>query len=283
MLRLIDIAAENVSCYQAEFDSKPDNEKLYFNSYISSLGFRINMYPLALLNLLNDRWKNCFELCAEANSMSIEEFGNLPLKQQSDILCKNISNEKKFFRIRRVDFSNRYENGLLLNYLALDMSIYKTNPKYGNLYVEFRLPSSKTDVILKYDSLLHYYNEQNEYNEDSFNKDLLPIDNKNLLIACKYSESFQSIKTEEIKNIINDDVDPCEIMTTTKLDASTIDSVKITLEDYKKILKLSKDKAISSENNHIRDEILQNFLSAQYKMSRLRIKFEIIEEADYYD
>ena len=236
MKSLIDIANANISSYQALFDQKTDAEKSKVAEINAGLSLFMNMGADALLGIIERRWKNKFELCAEANGISLEEFSSLPLNLQRGLMCKTMFNK---YAIRRVDFSNRYKDGFKLNYLA--PYITAKNSCYGVYCVTISLPLADTDVALKYDSLDHYYKDGDEYDEEACHKDLLPYSNIDLLLSDKFSVEFNNMEMREIKLAFEKDPDPIEIITVTQINLYSIKAVSMTLEEYKIIADLNKE------------------------------------------
>jgi len=81
---LIDIANKNVDSYQERFERKSIEEKSKVNELKARLTPGKNMGITALLGTLENRFKSRFELCAENNGMTLDEFGKLPLDQQNE-------------------------------------------------------------------------------------------------------------------------------------------------------------------------------------------------------
>ena len=109
-----------------------------------------------------------------------------------------------------------YEDGIRLNYLAPYLGIFKVNSRYGEYSVHISLPISYTDVALKYDSLRHYYNDQDEFDMDACNKDFAPYANIDILLSDKFSKKIRDENVEELKRTITIDPDSLEILTSLK-------------------------------------------------------------------
>ena len=280
LYRLIDIAKSNLSYYQDQFEKTTDDEKNKISILIKDLSPSIKMDMEPLLKTLKSHWKNRFEICAEVNGITLEEFGKLELEQQIDLICANMKPDNRVYGKRRVDFSNRYEDGLRLYYLSPNMGVYKGNSKYGKYCVHIALTSIDTDVALKYDSLVHYYNDKDEFNIDICNNDFLPYDNINFLLADKYSEQIHSEDVAKIKHIIEDDPDPLEILTTTKINASNIKMVVVSYEDFERIRILNNKRAIMGYCDSKEEEELQNYLRMQRELTRMGIKLKIAKKLE---
>jgi len=263
-LNLFDIAVNNIPQYQTQYDAQPDAVKNKVAIITANLSFSINMGMEALLNMLKDRWKNKFECCAEANGMSLDDFSKLSLDRQTVLICAIMSVKNKIFGVRRVDFSNRFEDGLKFNYLALNMNIAEGHAIYGEYCVIIRLPHSVNNVTLKYDSLKHYYNNRNEFDEVTCHNDLLPLSNVNLLLHDKFQSHFESETLDNLKFMIEEDSDPIEVITTCKILGFDIQAVIITYKEYKKIVELNKKRL----RDHDENEVIQNYIKLQFELRR---------------
>ena len=274
--RLIDIAYGNVTSYQNRFDGKSDEEKSKVAKLHESLDNCINMEIDTVYKTLTSRYKNRFELCSERAGMSIDEFKALPISRQIDAFCAGMSSENSVYGIRRVDFSNRYEDGLRQYYLALNMGMSAGNSKYGKCCVIVNTLPSATDVALKYDSLLHYYNDENEFNESDCHMDLIPCDKVSLLFSDKFNDQIAADPVDDIKRAVENDPDPIEIMTTTTINGARITEVVISSDDYRYItfdlnMKKARGEILDSKD----EEDLQNFARLQLELRRWGITLRI--------
>ena len=279
--RLIDIAKSNIIAYQNKYDVMSDDDKDKIQSVKQSITPSINMETDALLSTLKDRYKNRFELCSEANDITVNEFKKLSIEQQTELIIEKINPKYRQFGIRRVDFSNRYEDGLRLYYLAPYMGFSAGNSKYGKYCICAKPLFLDTDVVLKHDSLRHYFNKKNEYNEDACHRDLLPYNKAELLILDKYSEQIISSSVETIRRFVEMDSDPFEIMTTTLLNADKIETVVISFEDYKYISELNKKKlriGYSEPLESKEEEDLRNYLRLQRELRLHGINIRIAKK-----
>jgi len=267
-LNLFDIAVNNIPHYQTQFEKQPDAVKNKVAIITANLSFSINMGLTALLSMLNDRWKNKFELCAEINGMSLDDYSKLSLDMQAILMCTIMSAKNKTFGIRRVDFSNRFIDGLKFNYLALNMNIAEGHAIYGEYCVIIRLPHSINNAALKYDSLKHYFNDMNEFDEVTCHKDLLPLSNVNLLLLDKFALHLESETLDDIKFMVEEDSDPIEVITTNKIYGFDIQTVIITQKEYKKIVELNK----KPFRDHVENEVIQNYMKLQFELRRCGIK-----------
>ena len=278
LLRLIEIAKENISSYQERFEEQPDDMKSKVRELETCLSLSMNMGIDALLDTLRNRWKNRFERCAESNGISLDEFGSLTLDQQINLLYADLSSHKRIFGVRRVDFSNRYEDGLRLNYMALDMGIRMNSSQYGEYCVIVNCLPTDTDVALKFDSLKHYYNDSNEFDENACHSDLLPFTKIGLLLSDKFSSQIASNNIENIKRIIEEDPDALEILTTSSIKGDIIETVTISYKEYKRISDFNKIRSREPEE----EEIMSKFMRLQSELRRRGIKLMIskkIQEA----
>jgi len=274
--RLVDIANGNVASYQNRFERKSDVEKCKVADLHENLDSSINMEIDALCKTLMSRYKNRFEICSARAGMSLEEFGKLPTEQQVDYICPHMKPENRVYGIRRVDFSNRYEDGLQLYYMAPYMGMSAGNLKYGRCCVIVNALSSAADVVLKYDSLTHYYNDENEFNEDACHKDLIPYDKVGLLLSDKYSGQLVTDPIDEIKRAVENDPDPIEIMTTKVINGARVSAVVVSSEDYKYIVfELNIKKARGELLDSKEEEDLQNFTRLQLELRRRGINLRI--------
>jgi len=274
--RLIDIALGNVALYQNRFEGKSDIEKTKVDELHESLNCCINMEMDTLHKMLLSRYKNRFDVCSERAGMSIDEFRKLPIKQQIDTICANMSSENRVYGIRRVDFSNRFEDDLRQYYLAFNAGISAGNTKYGRCCAIVNTMPSMTDVLLKYDSLTHYYNDANEFNEDDCHKDMLPRDNTALLLADKFSDQLTAVPVDDIKRTVENDPDPIEIMTTTIINGSRVDAVVISSDLYRYItFDLNKKGARGDLMDSKEKEDVQNLERLQLELRRRGIILRI--------
>ena len=273
--RLIDIANENVPVYKRHLDKRSDVEKSKVNELSASIIPSINMGIDALFNTLRTHYKNRFELCAEEEKLTLDELKNMPLEQQIALLCAKMTPQNHVYGIRRVDFSNRYEEGFQLHYLSLNMNVSSGNSKYGKYCVNIDLPSSDADIALKHDSIVHYYNEKNEFDEEACHGDLIPRIRIELLISDKFSDQVASLSVEDIKRVIESDPDPIEIMTTTVINGDKITAVALSSDDYDYImLQLNIKKASGESLSYKEEEDLQNFIRLQRELSRRGIRLK---------
>ena len=66
-----------------------------------------------------------------------------------------------------------------------------------------------------------------------FNDELLPLDNVDLLISDKFADVIASKTIDNIRQFIDDDPDPIEIMTKSILTSSNIIKIIMSYDDYK--------------------------------------------------
>ena len=274
--RLIEIAKGNISSYHDKFEGKPDKDKNKVNELKAGLSSSINMGIGTLYKTLKSHYKNRFEICAESNNMTLDEFSRLPLDKQEEFICAGMNDSNKVYGIRRVDFSNRYEEGLQLYYLALSMGTSAGRSEYGKCCV---ITKTLLDVALKYDSLRHYYNDKNEFDEKNCHNDLVPYENIELLLSDKFSDEISVADVDEIKRAIDKDIDPVEIMTTALINSNCIEVVVISNNDYKKIIQLDIKEARGESLDPKDKEDLQYFIVLQRELRRRRIELRILEEA----
>jgi len=275
--RLIDIASRNVDSYFERYERKTDEEKRKVTELHNSMSVCVNMEIDTLHRLFVSHYKNRFEICAEHLGMSLDEFCRLPIAQQTEYVCAHMRSEYHYYGIRRVDFSNRYDQGLQMYYLAVNMGISAGNSKYGRCCVTVSSFSTPTDVMLKYDSLKHYYDDDNEFDDNAFHKDLIPNNHAELMLADKFSDQLAICNVEEIKQSIENDPDPIEIITTTKISGVSISTVVMSSGEYRHIvIELNRKKALGEILELIEEEDLQNFMRLQMELRRRRIILRIV-------
>ena len=275
MPRLIDIANANVPIYQKRLDKKTDAEKSKVNELNASIIPSINMGIDTLLNMLKTHYKNRFELCAEEEGLTLDGLKNLTHERQIALMCANMTPQNRVYGIRRVDFSNRYEEGFHLYYLSLNMNVSSGNSKYGKYCVNIDLPSSDADIALKHDSIVHYYNEKNEFDEEACHGDLIPHIRIELLISDKFSDQVTSLNVEDIKRVIESDPDPIEIMTTTVINGDKITAVVLSSDDYDYVvLQLNIKKANGESLTPKEEEDIQNFIRLQRELHKRGIRLK---------
>ena len=281
---LIDIAKENVISFQSRFERKTEDEKTKIGELKSSLIPSINMEIDSLLKTLYGRWKNRFEISAESEGISLDEFCKLSPKLQIELVCANMNPKYHIYGIRRVDFSNRYVGGLLLYYLAPNMGLSAGNSKYGRFCVNVNLLSTNTDVALEYDSLVHYYDEKNEFDEAACHSDLMPYTRIDLLLADKFTDQISILSVEEIKRTIENDPDPLEIMTTTIINGDSIEAVTISYDDYKYLsvyLNIKQARGVFLDSKEKED--LRSFTHLQRELRKRGIKLKIAKKSRRWD
>ena len=275
--RLVDIAKGNVSSYHDRFEGKPDKDKSKVNELKAGLAFSINMEINVLYKILNEKghFKNRFEICAESNNMTLDEFSRLHSDKQDELICAGMNYPNKVYGIRRVDFSNRYEKGLRLYYLALNMGTSAGRQEYGKCCVITR---PLLDIALKYDSLKHYYNDKNEFDEKTCHNDLVPYDSIELLLSDKFSDEIAVADVDEVKRAIDKDTDPVEIMTTALINSSNIEVVVMLKKDYVGILELDRKKRRGESLNNKDKEDVQYLNDLQHELRIRGIELKILGE-----
>jgi len=278
LYRLIDIANSNLAIYQNRFDVMPVDAQSKVREIKSNLIPSINIGTAALSEALSDRLKNRFELCAEANSMTLDEFQKLPLDKQIELICTGMNPKSRIYGIRRVVFSNRYEDGLRLYYLSPNIGETAGNSKYGKYCIHIKMLPIDSDIALKFDSLQHYFNDKNEFDMDTCHGDLLPYLHIELLFAEKFNTQITSSDIQEIKRYIRKDSDPLEIMTIKLINAFSIEAVSISFEDYKYITELNKKILLGESIEPCEEKEIQNFMRLQRKLRRTGIKLKISEK-----
>ena len=195
------------------------------------------------------------------------------------LICAKMSPDNRHFGIRRVDFANRFSKGLRLYYLSPSMNLFRGVSKYGNYCVLVNLPVNDADVALKFDSLIHYYNEKNEFDESSCYMDILPVAHMRFLLSNRYSAYFQYENEKVIRQIIEDDPEPIEILSTTKINASSIKGVVVSFEEFNRLTELNKKIPLGLCDSKGKED-LQNYLRLQRELMRKRIKLDIAKRND---
>jgi len=262
---LLEIATQNITSYSTRFNKRPIDEQKKISDVKSDLNAGINLGTEALLKTISDKYKNRFEICAENEGMTLDEFSSLSLEKQIELICKDMSDKNRIFGSRRVAFSNKYLNGLKLYYLAPNMGISVGNQKYGKFCVIIRL-SSDNDVALKHDSL-HYFNEENEFNQTECEKDLIPYSKIELLLSDKFLKNINKKSVEELKS--DTEQSSLEILTAQTIKKSNIIMVLTSFEHYRYIeVELNIKKAKGESLTAKEEEIYQNF----YRLKRTGIK-----------
>jgi hypothetical protein len=245
----------------------------------SSLSLSVNMDMTAATRTLADRYKNRFELCAENLGMTLADFGELHVDQQVSHICANMSLKNSVFGVRRVDFSNRYAEGMQLYYLTPNYGATSGNTNYGKCRVIISVNSLSAFgcVALKYDSLVHYYNNDNELDENMLHGDLIPYSKVNLLLSEKYTNQISSLDIDDLELAIEKDQNPMEIMTTARISSSNVTEVVLGYDDYKYIaIDLNMKRARGGTLEPRESEELYRFHRLQREVRRCGVKIRFV-------
>jgi hypothetical protein len=234
------------------------------------------MHVDTVVKLLIDCYKNRFEICADNNGISLDEFEKRSFSEQVSLICAEMRSEYHHYGVRRVILSNRCENGIRLYYLALNMGVSAGRNKYGPCCVTFNTSSDESYTALMYDSLTHYYDEDNQFNESLFRKDLLPYQMTHLLLLSRYKDILLLHTKDELTQIMETDTDSLEIMTTIKISKEQIKEVVISKEDYKHIAIELNKKMINKSITTADKEKYRSFSIMQKELKRLDIKLRVV-------
>ena len=269
MHNLYDIAMNNLSEYQRRYDSMSEEVKNTVVKLMDSAVLCNNMSERRLLSLLSDRLKNTFEFCADRNKQSLEQFIALPIEEQIELLCNGRTDRQtRIENVRRVDYSNRYENGYKFNYFAPYFNIGESLEKYGDYCVLIDPSISGTETVLKHDSIMYYYYDENTFDEDACHKDLLPYTHFDLLIADKYSDILSTSNLNSIKNDIGIDEDACEVTTTTKIFPNNMTAVLLSMKLWKEYTDLNFKKTTIGFTDIDEEERLESFKLLQEELDK---------------
>ena len=104
---LIDIAKENIPDYEDEFERRVDKEKSRAYALAADIIPSIKMNAAALTKTLNGHWKNRFELCAEAEDMTLDEFEALPHERQVELKRATPATQIALYNMRAVIISGK--------------------------------------------------------------------------------------------------------------------------------------------------------------------------------
>jgi len=270
---LCEMANSNAAKYQDRHAGKPIAMQELAAKLKTRLRTAINMNTGVLLKVLGGCFKNRFDVCAEDNGMTFDEFCNLQKEEQIELICNKLSAENRFYGIRRVDFSRRIKNGFSLNYLAPHFGVASGMTKYGKMCAVVDLPSPENDVALKYDSLAHYYDENDQFTkEEEFCEDMVPLQRVELLISDKYLHEKAFVSDEgSLRGAIESD--PIEILDTGRIDGTNISAVIISKRDYKELyVKLHSKKVRGEALSHEEEMRYRDFNHMRRVLARRGIR-----------
>jgi hypothetical protein len=241
---LTDIAESNVSDYEARFTARSDAHRAIATQLASELRTRINMSaPQDVVLIIESKYKSRTEVCAEKNGMTVDQFSNLDIDRQKE-LYRLIHRKRANWKTqdRRIDFSNKYEDGLRLVYLGPYMGIGQGDTEYGKYCVVTKPLTDGDDVIIKTDSLGDdHYNDDGTvtgaFNHGKLEADLLPYPSARLMISDKYPVEIDSSDVNELSSLRSiieaRHEDAMEMVTTKQIGRDAIDVIWVPQERRK--------------------------------------------------
>ena len=285
--KIRDVAMENISKYEGGFQKVSNTIKENMGIVKSYARPSFNTSAEVAIKVITDRRKSMFEICAERIQKPFPEFCELENKQQLSLIIQDkTSPEPEYITLmqRRVDFSNRFIDGLGLNYFSLSMTNETIgNTHYGKCHVILKSDAIKDAVALKHDSLRHYYDDETgEFMELMCFEDLLIYEHIDWLIWDKLKDSSLLNSTEEIIQSIELEVKnndkPLEVMTSEKIDGTRIAAVLFPRKDYDFLtIELNIRKVTGGILTPKEEEDLLNFAALQNVLVRYKIPLKIVE------